>query len=100
MYIILFILAILFSIVTIFVMKDIRITIRDCCGIRVVRMKCREIGILCLSYFIPFIGIIMFIAFNIWFLALNNENRIELNSKNLFHRIFISLYGLWVRRIN
>ena len=87
MFTIFFILGIIFSIITIFVVKDIRITARDSFGVRSIHMEYWEIIILCLSYFVPFLGICVFIVFNIWFLILYNSKNytVELNQKNLFH---------------
>lgn len=102
MFTIFFILGIIFSIITIFVVKDIRMTARDSFGVRSIHMKYWEIIILCLSYFLPFLGICIFIAFNIWFLLLYNSKNytVELNHKNVFHRIFLKAISILNKTIN
>lgn len=94
-----------FSIITISVVKDMKIFKKRDLYDYPISIYLWQILLLCLSYFIPIMGIASFIGFHIWFIIIYNggtEGRtiVELNQKNLFHRIFLMIISILNKTIN
>lgn len=100
------ILGLIFSVITILVVKDMRIFRTNRYGDRKpIYLQFWEILLLCLSYFIPILGIAFFIGFHIWFLIMYNggddrKTIVELNEKNIFHKIFLKVISVLTKSIN
>lgn len=99
------ILGLIFSIITILVMKDMKIYVKECCKLKPIYIHSWEVFLLCLFYFVPIFGIIVFIGLHIWFLVMyyggdTGRTIVELSEKNIFHKIFLKVISALTKPIN